>query len=109
MRSATTLSLLLPVLSNIPKNPPPFSWDTTPVFMHSFIEPLSSSDSAFYARFPLVTMAGYAGTGGCCNAPNTPGPGLNVTCCNEGKITTFARQIKAKNATTRVLYYQVSS
>ena len=100
----------LPLLihATLPPKPPLFSWDTVPVFMHSFFEPLSSNDSAFYARFPLVTMAGYAGSGKCCNTANVPGPGLNISCCNEGKITSFAREIKAKDATTRVLYYQNS-
>ena len=56
------------------------------------------------SRFPLVTMAGYAGEGDCC--PQDP------SCCNEGRIRGFASSIKAAadaqpaDNATRVLYYQ---
>ena len=55
------------------------------------------------SRFPLVTMAGYAGEGDCC--PTDP------SCCNEGRIRGFASSVKAADAqpadnATRVLYYQ---
>ena len=77
----------------LPPQPPRFSWDTVPVFMHSGngTGPLSPATATFMARFPLVTMAGFQG----------PKP-----CCLEDHIAGFARDVKAANADTRVMYYQ---
>jgi hypothetical protein len=86
----------------LPPQPPRFSWDTVPVFMHTFAV-LNETSAQYMARFPIVTMAGFAGKAQCCRD--------DLACCNEGKITAFASSVKAadtrpSNESTRVLYYQ---
>ena len=50
--------------ANLPSDRPRFAWDTVPVFMHSYWDlSINEQDAAYFARFPLVTMAGYAGKG----------------------------------------------
>eukprot|EP01063_Lacrimia_lanifica_P016104 TRINITY_DN2271_c0_g1_i1.p1 TRINITY_DN2271_c0_g1~~TRINITY_DN2271_c0_g1_i1.p1 ORF type:complete len:396 (+),score=127.88 TRINITY_DN2271_c0_g1_i1:72-1259(+) len=82
----------------LPAEPPRFSWDTLPVFMHSYTNLSDAAAAAYFARFPLVTMAGYAGDGRCCAA--------DPACCNEGRVAPFADAIKAVDDGVRVLYYQ---
>ena len=92
--------------AGIPAAPPVFSWDTVPVFMHSgnSTGPLNSNASAFFARFPIVTMGGFEGEGGCCG--NATAGTTNYQCCNEGKISQFAAAVKRANNTVRVIFYQ---
>jgi len=83
------------VRAALPAQPPPFSWATVPVFMHSQNKTGPFNDTAleFMARFPIVTIGG--------------GQDLGVKkCCNEEKVVVAARGIKAYNKSTRVLYYQ---
>ena len=83
------------VRAALPAQPPPFSWATVPVFMHSQNRTGPFNDTAleFMARFPIVTIGG--------------GQDLGVKkCCNEEKVVVAARGIKAYNKSTRVLYYQ---
>lgn len=91
-------------VQSIPPNPPRFSWDTLPVFIHTY-DPLHNETTArYFARFPLVTMAGFAGQSDCCTV-------LNKTCCNEGRFPSFARAVATADSSpegkkTRVLFYQ---
>ena len=91
---ATLLAAVLSVgaASDFPPQPPRFSWDTVPTFMHSGngSGPLSKRTAQFMSRFPIVTMAGFHGTG----------------CCNEDHIVEYATSVKDANASARVLYYQ---
>jgi hypothetical protein len=92
------------VAAQLPAQPPRFSWDTVPVFLHSYTNASNATTAQFLARFPLVTMAGFAGDAKCCNATAS-------ACCNEDRVTGFARAIKQADdqpadRSTRVLYYQ---
>ena len=104
MLLAVLVALFVSAAAELPQEPPLFSWDSVPVFMHSYVQNLSSPNRSgtaqYIARFSIVTMAGFAGSGGCC--------ATDPSCCNEGRVTEFARAIKsAKGGNgTRVLYYQ---
>jgi hypothetical protein len=90
---AELLVLLRVARARLPTQPPRFSWDTVPVFMHSGNRSgLSADEASFMSRFPLVTMGGFQGGG-------NPGG-------NEAAITPFAKAVKMDNHSARVLYYQ---
>ncbi len=86
---------LLPVVctARLPAEPPAFSWETVPVFMHSGNRSgLSATTARFMSRFPMVTMGGFQGS-------QNPGG-------NEAAITPFAQAVKRNNRSAHVLYYQ---
>jgi hypothetical protein len=79
----------------LPVEPPLFSWDTVPLFMHSQNKTGQFNATAleFMARYPLVTVGGGHDRG-------------VKKCCNEEKVVVAARGIKQYNKSARVLYYQ---
>ena len=79
----------------LPDEPPPFSWETVPLFMHSQNQsgPFNETALKFMAQYPLITIGG--------------GHDRGVhKCCNEEKVVVAARGIKGYNSSGRILYYQ---
>ena len=95
---ATPALLLLllcfhPAAALLPPQPPNFSWETLPVFMHSGNSsgPLSSATAKFMSRFPIVTVAGFNG---------------HWAGTNEAAVGPDAKLLKVLNSSIRVLHYQ---
>ena len=66
----------------LPDEPPPFSWETVPLFMHSQNQsgPFNETALKFMAQYPLITIGG--------------GHDRGVhKCCNEEKVVVAARGI----------------
>ena len=83
---------------------PGFSWSTLPVAYHgASYGNFSTASLATLARFPVVTLEKCQGWK---NLRPAPCSGFNCTsCCEEDVYTALGAQIKALNASTKVIAY----
>ena len=102
--SAIYVQLLLlstALSSGLPPSPPPFSWDTVPLFIHAMNESGALNDSAakYMSTFPLATIEKSQG-----QSESNPVCSLTEP-CEEDKIIGALQQIRSHSSDVRTIFY----
>eukprot|EP01084_Bolivina_argentea_P003656 6876_1 len=89
-------------LCKLPPNPPLFSWNTVPLFMHSQNKsgPLNDTAAQYMSTFPIVSIEKSQG-----QDPNNPYCNTTKQPCQEDIIIASLKKIKSYNPNTRGLFY----
>ena len=86
----------------MPPSPPPFSWDTVPLFIHGANSsgPLNDTAAKYMSSFPLATIEKFQDVNNhpICN-PNSNEP------CEEDRMLLALSQIRSHNKSTRTIFY----
>ena len=91
-------------MHQIPPNPPSFSWDTIPLFIHAGngSGPLNQTAAKYMSTFPIATIPQHqAGPNG--PIENCSNPQQMI--CEEDALIMALSQIKSYNNNTRTLFY----
>ena len=100
---AVTL-IMLSASAEFPPSPPPFSWDTVPLFIHAgnISGPLNDTAAKYMSSFPIATLphsqAGPDGQIKFCNASTN-------MICEEDALLLALKSIRSYNGDTRTLFY----
>eukprot|EP01084_Bolivina_argentea_P145394 254843_1 len=98
---AVVMHLVIPSLSQLPPYPPPFSWDTIPLFMHAMNESgaLNKTAAKYMSSFPLATIEKAQGQ-------DTNNAVCSLTQpCEEDKIIAALQQIRSYSNDVRTIFY----
>ena len=89
-------------LSTLPPSPPPFSWDTIPLFIHAGNETgsLNKTAAKYMATYPLATIEKMQDEDA--NLVCNPG---NGKICEEDRIIQALKQIRSYSDDTRTIFY----
>eukprot|EP01083_Nonionella_stella_P057743 151465_1 len=90
--------LILGVSSTLPPSPPPFSWDTIPLFIHAdyWHGPLNDTAAEYMSSFPLATIE--KGQGQDYSNPICSEP------CAEDKMIAAGQKIRSYSNDTRIIF-----
>ena len=95
------ISLIWKSLSQLPPSPPPFSWDTIPLFIHAAngSGSLNQTAAKYMSTFPIATIDKM-------QEQNTSNPVCSLTePCEEDKIIAALQQIRSYNKDVRTIFY----
>ena len=94
--------LLTCTFSTLPPSPPPFSWDTIPLFIHAQNQSglLNETAAKYMATFPIATVEKAQD-----DANNPVCNPVNGKICEEDRIIQALKQIRSYSDETRTIFY----
>ena len=85
----------------LPPSPPPFSWDTIPLFMHAMNQsgPLNDTAAKYMSTFPMATVEKFQ------DNPKETVCTSSKNDCQEDRIIAALKKIRSYSSQTRTMFY----